>query len=73
MTNESASESPNQSRLTAKQKTPQPTYAPFMLAVGVTMLFWGLATSPVMSATGFVVFAWALWTWIADIGNNWRN
>jgi hypothetical protein len=73
MTFKSVSESPAESRLAEKRKTPQPTYAPFMLAVGVTMLFWGLATSPVMSAAGFVVLAWALWTWIAEIANDWRN
>ena len=73
MTNESASESPAESHSMEKRKAPEPTYAPFMLAVGVTMLFWGLATSPVMSAAGFVVFACALWTWIAEIGNDWRR
>jgi hypothetical protein len=28
------------------QATPKPTYAPFLLALGITMAFWGLATSP---------------------------
>jgi len=65
-------ESPD-SRFTEKRKAPEPTYAPFMLAVGVTMVFWGLATSPVMSAAGFVALAWALWTWIAEIANDWRS
>ena len=50
-------ESPTETRSGEKRKAPQPTYAPFMLAVGVTMLFWGLATSPVMSAAGFVAIA----------------
>jgi small neutral amino acid transporter SnatA (MarC family) len=53
--------------------TPAPTYAPFLLAMGITMMFWGLATSPVMSAGGFVVFVWALWMWIRDIARAWRN
>jgi hypothetical protein len=56
-----------------KRKEPKPTYAPFMLAVGVTMLFWGLATSPIMSAVGFVVMAFALWTWISEIAGDWRR
>ena len=58
---------------TEHSKAPEPSYAPFLLALGVTMLFWGLATSPVMSAGGFVVFGWALWMWISEIAKGWRN
>lgn len=54
-------------------KALQPTYAPFLLALGVTMLFWGLATSPVMSAAGFALFVWALSMWIREIAQAWRN
>ena len=73
MTFESGPERSTEPRLIEKRKAPEPTYAPFMLAVGVTMLFWGLATSPVMSAAGFVALAWALWTWITEIANDWRS
>lgn len=52
---------------------PTPSYAPFLVALGITMVFWGLATSPVMSAGGFAVFAWGLWSWIRDIARSWRN
>ena len=52
---------------------PEPTYAPFMLALGVTMLFWGLVTSPVMSSGGFVIFVWALWMWVRDIAQDWKK
>ena len=55
------------------QKAPEPSYAPFLLALGITMAFWGLATSPVMSAGGLVLFAWALWMWIREIAKGWRN
>jgi hypothetical protein len=55
------------------RKTPKPTYAPFMLALAITMLFWGLLTSPVMSAGGFGLFVWALWMWIGDIAQDWRD
>ncbi|MGA2232172.1 MAG: hypothetical protein ABSH22_14845 [Tepidisphaeraceae bacterium] len=55
------------------QRAPEPTYAPFMLALGVTMLFWGLVTSPVMSTGGFAIFVWALWMWIRDIAQDWKN
>jgi len=58
---------------TAAQKAPKPSYAPFLLALGITMLFWGLATSPVMSGGGLVIFVWAVWTWIRQIAQGWRN
>jgi hypothetical protein len=73
MTLNSPSENPAHAQVPPKQKAPQPTYAPFMLALGVTMMFWGLATSPIMSAAGFVAFAWALWTWISEIAADWRS
>ena len=55
------------------QAAPKPSYAPFLLALGITMGFWGLATSPVMSAAGVLVFAGALGLWIRDIAQAWRN
>jgi hypothetical protein len=55
------------------RNAPAPTYAPFMLALGITMLFWGLLTSPVMSAGGFGLFVWALWMWIGDIAQDWKD
>jgi hypothetical protein len=73
MTTKTVLEKPTDSRSMEKRKAPEPTYAPFMLAVGVTMVFWGLATSPVMSAAGFVALSWALWMWISEIANNWRS
>ena len=56
-----------------RRNEPKPTYAPFLLALGITMVFWGLTTSPVMSAGGFAILAWALWMWIRDIAQAWRN
>jgi len=55
------------------QAAPKPSYAPFLLALGITMAFWGLATSPVMSAGGVALFAGALALWIRDIAQTWRN
>ena len=55
------------------QAAPKPSYAPFLLALGITMAFWGLATSPVMSAGGVAVFAGALGLWIRDVARTWRN
>jgi len=55
------------------RSAPPPSYAPFLLALGITMLFWGMATSPVMSAGGLVLLVLALWMWISDIAKGWRN
>jgi hypothetical protein len=54
-------------------KPPRPTYAPFLLALGITMIFWGLDTSPIMSAGGLMVFIWAMAIWIREIAQSWRN
>jgi hypothetical protein len=51
----------------------QPSYAPFFLALGVTMLFWGAVTSPVMSIGGLALLVWALGMWISQIAKGWRN
>src|SRR5207253_10925430 len=38
----------------------EPSYAPFLLALGITMIFWGVVTSPIMSIGGFVLLVWGL-------------
>ena len=53
--------------------TVEPTYAPFLLALGITMLFWGIVTSPVMSLGGFIVFVWGMFLWIGGIAQGWRK
>ena len=65
--------SPEQPQAHATHAGPEPSYAPFLLALGITMIFWGIATSPVMSAGGFVLFTWALWLWISAIARDWKR
>ena len=57
----------------APQASPEPSYAPFLLALGITMIFWGIVTSPVMSIGGFVLLVWGLWLWISAIAQAWRK
>jgi hypothetical protein len=64
---------PIEPQVTTTTTPPPPSYAPFFLALGVTMLFWGAVTSLVMSAGGFVLLVWALWMWIAQIARGWRT
>lgn len=46
---------------------PQPTYFPAGLAMGLTIVFWGLITSWVTAAVGLALFAAALAGWIKEI------
>ena len=55
------------------QAPAEPSYAPFLLALGITMIFWGIATSPIMSTGGFVLLVWGLWQWISAIVQAWRQ
>jgi len=51
----------------------EPSYAPFLLALGITMIFWGIVTSPIMSIGGFVLLVWGLSLWIGAIATAWRK
>jgi hypothetical protein len=46
---------------------PRPTCAPLALALGTTLVFWGLVTSWLISTTGLAVCAGALASWINAI------
>jgi hypothetical protein len=52
---------------------PEPSYAPFLLALGITLIFWGVVTSPVMSMGGLVLFVAAMWLWLGAIAKGWRK
>ena len=51
----------------------EPSYAPFLLALGITMIFWGVVTSPIMSIGGLVLLIWGLSLWISAIASGWRK
>jgi hypothetical protein len=59
--------------LQTPQAPAEPSYAPFLLALGIAMIFWGIVTSPVMSIGGFVLFGSGLWLWISAIAQAWRK
>ena len=46
---------------------PEPTWWPAALALGSTLLAWGLITSFIVLLIGFVTFVIALVGWIGDI------
>lgn len=48
-------------------KLPRPTWWPAALPMGVTLLFWGIVTSPVVAGAGLLVFIVSLVGWIGEI------
>lgn len=52
---------------------PLPTPAPFLLALGLTLLFWSLAASPLLSFGGLGLTVWALVSWISGLRRDWRS
>jgi hypothetical protein len=52
---------------------PKPTAWPATLALSITFLLWGLASSLLISGVGAVVFAVALTGWIGDIRHGRRH
>ena len=46
---------------------PRPTYFPASMALGLTLLFWGLITSPVVLGAGVLVVTGSLIGWIGEM------
>ena len=44
-----------------------PTYWPAVMALGITMMLWGIVTAVLISLTGLVLFVIALAGWIGEI------
>ena len=45
----------------------EPTIWPVAVAMGITLLVWGLVTSLIITAVGFVLLATAIGGWISAI------
>ncbi len=52
---------------------PEPTYWPFFLAFGTTFLLWGILSSWLISAIGFIVFIIGLGGWMSDLYHELKN
>jgi hypothetical protein len=46
---------------------PQPTYWPAVLALSIILMLWGIVTTFIISAVGFILFAIALSGWIGEL------
>jgi hypothetical protein len=49
------------------KKPPEPGVWPVTLALAITLLVWGLVTSPIITGVGLALFAVAMAGWIRDI------
>lgn len=51
------------------QKLPKASYWPFFLALGLTLLFWGILTGWIIGGSGLLVFFISLSGWIKDMNH----
>jgi hypothetical protein len=49
------------------EKTPSSTYAPAFLALGITFLLFGVVSSYVFSAAGFVLIVVSISKWVREL------
>ncbi|HVB81493.1 MAG TPA: hypothetical protein VNE82_16295 [Candidatus Binataceae bacterium] len=49
------------------EKIPSPTYAPAFLALGITFLLFGIVSSYVFSAAGFVLMVVSISKWVGEL------
>jgi len=52
------------------EELPRSTLTPFFAALGITFLFWGLISSPVMIFVGLTLLILTLARWISTITSN---
>ncbi len=55
------------------EKPPEPTLWPAALALGVTLLAWGLITSLILVGVGLALLAISLAGWIGEIRHEHRS
>lgn len=51
----------------APEKLPEPTSWPFLMALGVTFLLFGVVTSYLFSAVGFLLMIVSITGWIGEV------
>ncbi len=55
------------------ESIPPPTYWPFVLSLGVTLIGLGVLTSNIITATGTVLFILAIIKWIGELSSEYRK
>lgn len=67
MLNDPPDPAPHPWHLARPVRLPKPTYWPFMLALGLAFMFWGLLTTWIIGVAGLLVFGIALAGWITNL------
>jgi hypothetical protein len=49
------------------EKLPRPTYYPLVLAFGITLTFFGVVTTFVISGVGLILFGVGLAGWVGEL------
>jgi hypothetical protein len=49
------------------ESLPKPTYWPAVMAVALMGIFWGIVTSPLVTAGGIILFIVSIAGWIGDL------
>jgi hypothetical protein len=49
------------------EKLPNSTYAPLFTAMGITLIFWSIITSIVLTIAGILTFSLGIYIWITNI------
>jgi len=52
------------------EKLPPPTVWPITISFGVTLLAFGVLTSPLMGVTGLIMFLYGAAGWVEDLRND---
>lgn len=52
---------------------PSPTYWPFVLSLGATLIGLGILTSNIISATGIALFVLAIIKWVGELSSEDRG
>ena len=64
---ENQEENPAGWNMPKPETIPSPTYWPFVLSLGTTLIGLGILTSHVISATGIVLFILAIIKWTGEL------
>jgi hypothetical protein len=53
------------------EKIPMPTYAPLFLALGITLLLFGIVSMYVFCYVGLFLIVWSISKWVAELFHGW--
>ncbi len=69
LTREDEQGSPEEWHIPMPEVIPAPTYWPFVLSLGATLMGLGVLTSNLISAAGIVLFVLAIIKWVGELSS----